>query len=217
MQAYLALLQRRPAFRSLWLAQVVSMAGDWFNAVATVVLINRYANSGLAVSLLFLARYVPPFFAGPLAGVLADRFDRKAILIASDLLRAGIVLGFLAVDGPERVWLVYLLTTAQFVVSAFFEPARSALVPQLVPKEDLLVTNTLAGTTYSSMLVLGAALGGAVAAVFGVGVALVIDSVSFLVSAALIWRIAAPARLAPSAESAGRWGELIAGVTVARR
>ena len=189
MQTYLALLGRRPGFRSLWLAQIVSLAGDWFNAIATVMLVNRHGNTGLAVSVLFLARSLPPFFIVPLAGVVADRFNRKTILIASDLLRMGIVLGFLLVDRPERVWLAYALSAAQFVVSSFFEPALSAIVPDLVEQDELVAANTLAGVTYSTMMVLGAALGGAVAAKFGAQIALIVDSASFGLSALLLLQI----------------------------
>ena len=110
MNTYLSFLQRRPKFRSLWLAQVISLSGDWFNTIASVIIINRYAPSGLAVGGLFIARALPPFLLGPLAGVVADRFDRRKILILSDVLRAGIVLGFLLVDRPERLWLLYVLT-----------------------------------------------------------------------------------------------------------
>src|SRR5687768_5689800 len=91
---YFPFLQRRPQFRSLWLAQVISLSGDWFNTIASVIIINRYAPSGLAVGGLFIARALPPFLLGPLAGVVADRFDRRKVLILSDVLRAGIVLAF---------------------------------------------------------------------------------------------------------------------------
>lgn len=210
MHAYLALLRRRPQFRLLWLAQLVSLLGDWFSAIATVMLVNRYTDSSLAVGGLFLARSLPPFVIGPLAGLVADRFSRRVILVTADLLRAGVVLGFLLVDGPDRAWLLYALTAAQFTVSAFFEPARAALVPGVVPADDLLTANVLSSVTWSAMLSLGAAVGGLVAAVLGVRAALVIDSLSFVVSAVLISRIVAPAQPALHAHTGG-WTELLAG------
>ena len=115
--------------------------------IASVIIVNRYAASGLAVGGLFIARALPPFLFGPMAGVVADRFDRRNVLIASDLLWAAIVLGFLLVDRPERLWLLYLLTVLQFSVSAFFEPARAALVPALVKSDELITANTLASIT----------------------------------------------------------------------
>ena len=95
MNTYLSILKLRPKFRSLWLAQVISLTGDWFNTIASVIIVNRYAASGLAVGGLFIARALPPFLLGPVAGVVADRFDRRKILIVSDVLRAAIVLCFL--------------------------------------------------------------------------------------------------------------------------
>ena len=189
MSEYITFLQRRPKFRALWLAQVISLTGDWFNTIASVIIVNRYSTFGLAVGGLFIARALPPFLLGPVAGVAADRFDRRKILIISDVLRAGIVLCFLLVDRPERLWLLYLLTVLQFSVSAFFEPARAALVPALVEKDELLIANTLSSITWSAMLTLGGAIGGLTAALFGTRVSLIVDSASFLASAALVMSI----------------------------
>jgi len=183
---YLPFLQLRPKFRNLWLAQVISLTGDWFNTIASVIIVNRYAASGLAVGGLFIARSLPPFLLSPFAGVIADRFDRRKVLILSDLLRAGIVLSFLWVDRPERLWLLYILTILQFSVSAFFEPARAALVPALVEEDELLTANTLSSITWSAMLTLGGAIGGLTASVFGVRVSLVVDAATFLISAIFI-------------------------------
>ncbi len=179
MSNYFSFLQLRPKFRSLWLAQVISLTGDWFNTIASVIIVNRYAASGLAIGGLFIARALPPFLLGPVAGVVADRFDRRKVLVLSDLLRAGIVLGFLLVDRPERLWLLYVLTVLQFSVSAFFEPARAALVPALVQNDELLTANTLSSITWSAMLTLGGAIGGLTASLFGVRVSLIVDAVTF--------------------------------------
>jgi MFS family permease len=189
MKNYFSFLQLRPKFRSLWLAQVVSLTGDWFNTIASVIIVNRYSASGLALGGLFIARALPPFLLGPVAGVVADRFDRRKVLVLSDLLRAGIVLGFLLVDRPERLWLLYVLTILQFSVSSFFEPARAALVPALVESDELLVANTLSSITWSAMLTLGGAIGGLTASLFGVRVSLIVDAASFLISAALVLSI----------------------------
>jgi MFS family permease len=186
MSSYLSILQRRPAFRSLWLAQVVSLTGDWFNTIASVILVNRYLDSGLAVGGLLLARALPPFLFGPLAGVVADRFNRKYILFISDVLRAVIVGLMLFVDRPERAWLLFVLSVLQFSISAFFEPARASMLPNLVEPDELLTANTLSSTTWSAMLALGAAIGGFTAAVFGTQTALIIDVCSFVLSALLV-------------------------------
>jgi len=217
MQTYLSLIRHRPQFRYLWLAQVISLTGDWFNTIASIILINRYTDSTLAVGGLFLARALPPFLAGPFAGVVADRFNRRTVLIATDLLRAGIVLCFLFVDRPERVWLLYALSILQFTVSAFFEPARAATVPNLIAQDELLTANTLSSTTWSAMLTLGAVIGGLTAAAFGTQTALVIDSLSFVVSAVLVWRFVAPQPAAVRSVHTSGLADFLAGLGYVRR
>ena len=214
---YLSFLQLRPKFRSLWLAQVISLTGDWFNTIAAVIIINRYAPSGLAVGSLFIARALPPFLLGPLAGVVADRFDRRNILILSDVLRACIVLGFLLVDRPERLWLLYVLTVLQFSVSTFFEPARAALVPALVENDELLKANTLASITWSAMLTLGGAIGGLTASLFGVRVSLVVDALSFLVSAFFLLSITGQFRSDAVHALESGWKNFIDGLQYVRK
>ncbi len=187
MNAYWRLLRDNPDFARLWLAQVVSLLGDWFNTIVLAVLVEEYSGgSGLAVSLFLLARFVPPMLVGPWAGVLIDRLDRKRLLIMSDVLRAVVVLLLLLADGPHLLWLVYLLTALQFTLSAFFEPGRNALLPALLPREGLVLANTLGSVTWSAMLAGGAIAGGLVAAQLGTQAALLIDSLTFVVSALLI-------------------------------
>jgi len=217
MQRYLTLLRTRPQFRYLWLASVVSFAGDWFNTIASVILVNRYLDSTTAIGLLFVARAIPPFLLSPIAGVVADRFNRKTILIITDLLRFFIVLGFLFVNSAENAWLIYALTIAQFVVSAFFEPARAAMLPSLIEGNDeLLTANTLSSITWSAMLTLGAALGGMVAGFFGVSTAIIIDSFTFLLSAFFIWRIQVEPRPKRTGEENSGWRDMVDGFKYVR-
>lgn len=196
----------------MWLASVVSLAGDWFNTIASVIIVSRYTSSGLAIGGLFLARTLPQFFAGPIAGVVADRFNRKSIMVLSDILRSAIVLSFLFIDRPERLWLIYVLTSAQFAVAAFFQPASSAILPKLVEKHELVSGNVLASITWSAMLALGAAMGGGVAALFGTQVALITDAGTYLFSAFLVAqiRLSVPPSSEEEASTTG-WGDLLAG------
>lgn len=217
MTEYFSFLQVRPKFRTLWLAQVISLTGDWFNTIASVIIVNRYAASGLAVGGLFIARALPPFLFGPIAGVVADRFDRRNVLIASDLLRAVIVLGFLLVDRPERLWLLYVLTILQFSVSAFFEPARAALVPALVNSDELLTANTLASITWSAMLTLGGAIGGLTAALFGVQVSLIVDAATFLISAGLLLTLPGTFRTNAAHALENGWQNFVDGMNYVRK
>jgi Na+/melibiose symporter-like transporter len=168
---------------------MISQTGDWFNLIASAALVANLSGSGLAIGGLFLARLLPPFVLGPLVGVVADRFDRRKILILSDLLRTVVVLNFLFVRTAQDVWLLYVLTILQLSISAFFEPTRSALMPSLVARKDLITANALDGTTWSTMLAVGAALGGLATALFGITAAFLIDAASFVLSAWFISQV----------------------------
>jgi MFS family permease len=151
------------------MAQVISLLGDWFNTIALSTLVSTYSNeSGLAISLFLLCRFLPPLLVGPFAGVLLDRFDRKRFLIASDVARSFIVLGFLLADSPDRLWVIYVFTIMQFAVSAFFDPGRNAILPSLMESNTLIQANMLSGVTWSVMSAVGGALGGLVAGTFGI-------------------------------------------------
>jgi MFS family permease len=130
----------------------------------------------VAVSALLVARFLPPLIVGPFAGVLVDRLNRKLLMIVSDSARVVIVLLFLLATDASLLWLVYLLTILQFSLSALFEPTRSAILPSVVNPDDLVKANFLGSATWSVMLAAGAALGGAVAALFGTSTALLIDA-----------------------------------------
>ncbi len=187
MNGYVQLLRHNVNFARLWLAQAISLLGDWFSTIALSTLVSHYTNgSGLAVSALLLARFLPPLIVGPFAGVLVDRLNRKRLLIFSDVLRALIVCSFLLVTDASRLWLIYALTVLQFSLSALFEPGRSAILPNLVATDDLVKANLLGSVTWSVMLAAGAAIGGLVAATLGTPTALLIDSSSFLLSALFI-------------------------------
>jgi MFS family permease len=183
-------LQNNPNFTKLWSAQVVSLLGDWFNTIVLSTRVVSYSDgSGLAISIFLMARFLPPLIVGPFAGVLVDRFDRKRILIYSNILRTGIVLLFLLTTTPNTLWLIYALTIIQFTLSALFEPGQSAITPSLVSHNDLVLANTLASITWSVMLAAGAIIGGAVSAIFGESFALIFDALTFAVAAWLISRI----------------------------
>jgi MFS family permease len=196
---YLELVRDNTNFRMLWFGQIISLLGDWFNLIASASLIGALTESGLAVSGLFVVRALAPFLVSPFAGVAADRYSRKWILILADIGRAITVMGFLLVRNAQDVWLLFVLTSIQLAISGFFFPARTAILPDIVAPEGLGAANALSSATWSVMLALGAALGGIVAGGWGIYPAFVIDALTFLVSAALIGRVtytAAPAVIA---------------------
>lgn len=207
--SYWTLLKTRPQYRLLWFAQVVSMLGDWFGTIASIILVNRLATSGLAISILFLARGLPYFLFGPIAGVVADRFNRKVVLVTADIMQTLVGFAFLLVIATESLLLLYLLTAVQFCLSSFFEPARAAILPNLVQGEqELLLANTLSSTTWSAMLALGAAVGGFATALFGVEMALIANALTFIVSAVLISQIQGIERPNPLSDQPSQSGYL---------
>ena len=191
---YIDLLRRNRSFRQLWLGQVVSQMGDWFNTIALYTIILKLTGSGRAVGLLLVARFLPSFLFGPISGVVADRFSRQRIMIVSDLLRAAVVLGFLFVRRPDQLWIIYVLTVFQLGLSTFFEPAKTAAIPSIVEDRELVAANAITSVTWSVMLTLGAAIGGLITGWFGTDVAFVLDAATYLLSAALIAVIRVPKR-----------------------
>jgi MFS family permease len=191
---YLELLRGNRSFRFLWLGQVVSQMGDWFDTIAVYTIALQLTGSGRSVALIMVARFLPSVIMGPLSGVVADRFSRRSIMITADILRAIVVLGFLLVRRPDQMWLVYVLTVLQLAFSAFFEPAKTAAIPSIVSDPELLPANAIASVTWSAMLTLGAAIGGFVAGWFGTDVAFVLDSLTFVASAILIASVRFPKR-----------------------
>lgn len=191
---YIELLRGNRSFRQVWLGQVVSQMGDWFDTIALYTIILNLTGSGRAVGLLLVARFVPSFLVGSLSGVVADRFNRRTIMIISDLLRAVVVLGFLFVRRADQLWIIYFLTVLQLALSTFFEPAKTAIIPSIVSDRELVAANAISSVTWSAMLTLGAAIGGVVTGWFGTDVAFILDALTYLLSAALIASVRIPKR-----------------------
>jgi len=190
---YWALLRDNPRYRRLWLGLVVSMAGDWFRTIALYHLVLHLTGaSGLALSGVVLAQTLFLCLMSPVAGVVADRCSRKAIMITADLVRAGLALGFLLITSVDRVWLAYVLSAALMGVAAFFNPAHTATLPNITTRRELLAANALASASWAAMLAIGAALGGVVAALLGTGAAFVINAMGYLVSAWCISTVSIP-------------------------
>jgi predicted MFS family arabinose efflux permease len=181
-----AVVRENRHFRRLYAANAVSQMGDWFNTVALFSLLLQLTGRGEAVAFTLLSRFVPSFLAGPLAGVLADRLPRRTILVASDLLRAALVLCLLFIRRPDQAWIAYTVVTLHSILSAFFDPAQAALLPNLVPEKDFPLAATLENSLWGATLAFGSALGGACLALFGRDAAFVLDALSFVGSAALI-------------------------------
>jgi MFS family permease len=231
--SYRELLSNNVNFRRLWIGQTISELGTWFSFIAELGLVRALSGSALSTTMLLVARLLPFLLVAPVAGVFVDQRSRKRILIATDILRALLGLGYLTVGAQGPVWVVYLCAALTSSCSTFFEAAKNASIANLVTPRELLTANVLMFSTRFLQLTLGAALGGATAARFGYDTAFIVNSISFIVSALFIWPIPAAAlrrsALTPEAKpeekvdaglpeprSADFWGEVKAGLTYIR-
>jgi predicted MFS family arabinose efflux permease len=184
--SYLRLLRSNRNFRRLWLAQIVSEIGDWFYTLSIYTLLLQFTGHASSVALALVLQVLPQTLVGPTAGVVNDRLRRKRVMIAADLVRFLVVLAMLLVRSRSMVWLVYPLLLAETTMAAFFEPARSSVIPNIADRRDVLIANTLSSATWSLNLMVGASVGGVVAAFFGRDTVFVLNALSFLASAVLI-------------------------------
>jgi len=187
--AYRELLRSNQNFRRLWIGQVVSELGTWFSFIAELGLVRTLSGTPMSTTVLLMARLLPFLFVAPVAGVFVDRRSRKRILIAADIARAVVSLGYLTVGSTSSIWIVYLCAGLTSSCSTFFEAGKNAAMPNMVTPRELLSANVLMFSTRFLQLTLGAALGGVTAARFGYDAAFIVNSLSFVVSAAFIWRI----------------------------
>jgi MFS family permease len=183
---YFELIRRNAPFRRLWYGQIVSQLGDWFDTVALLSLIHTLTGSGTALGALLVAEFLPPTLVSPFAGIIIDRMPRKLVMVISDIVRALVVLLVLLVQSPDQIWLVYLAVILKMSFTGVFEPARSAILPSIATREELVAANALSSITWSAVLAFGAALGGLVAGTLGFQAAILLDSFSFLLSGWLI-------------------------------
>jgi len=189
MSEFFQLLKTNRNYRYAWSGQVVSEIGDHFNNVAVFALALANTRSGLVVTGIMLSRAIPAVMAGPVAGVILDRLDRKRIMIASDLIRAFVAIGFILAIPRSDTGLLYLLSALLMFASPFFTSGRSAILPTIANKEELHTANSLTQTTQWMTLTIGAFLGGTSITQFGYKWAFTFNALSFLFSAACVSRL----------------------------
>lgn len=192
MLALRALLVRNPDFRRLLLSSVVSLAGDWFSFVAVAGLVTELTGRPGAAAFVYAAIVLPVFLASPIAGAVADRFDRRRVLIIADLARVPIALLLCVAAWTGSVPLAIAAVIALGVGASFYDPIASAATPNLVAPEDLASAQSLMGAVWGSMLMVGAGLGGLAAELLGRQAAFAINAASFLLSAWLVAQIRRP-------------------------
>jgi len=183
---YFELLKKNSKFRRFWAANVISMMGEWFNTIALFTLILKYSGSEAMLGLLFTIRMLGFAVLQPITGLLADRWSRKWIMVISNLVQVGLALCFLMVDGPEDMWWLLGLSGIMMILHGAYMTADRAALPNIVEESELATANALDAATWSTALATGAFLGGLVVANYGVDVAFVIDSATFLIGALIL-------------------------------
>lgn len=192
MAEFTELLRRNRNYRYTWLGQVVSETGDYFNNIAVFSLVMAVTGSGLVVSGVMLSRAIPAALAGPAAGVALDRFDRRRIMLASDLIRAVVALAFIVTVRHPSAWLLYTLSGLLMFASPFFTSGRAAILPAIASPAELHTANSLTQTTQWATLTAGTMLAGFAVARLGFAWAFAINSLSFVFSAYSVWQLRAP-------------------------
>jgi MFS family permease len=189
LSSYVRLVRTNRNFRRLWMAQIVSEIGDWFYTLSIYTLLLELTGHASSVALALVLQVLPQTFVGPTAGVVSDRLRRKHVMIAADIGRFVVVLAMLFVRSRSTVWVVYPLLLMETMLAAFFEPARNAVIPNIATRDEVLIANTLSSATWSVNLLIGASVGGLVAAFFGRDAVFLLNSLSFLASGFLISRM----------------------------
>jgi len=182
MKNLLELLRRRPDYRRLWIGESVSLLGDWLSYVAVSLLALASGEGALALAIVFAAHALPSAFTSPIAGVLADRMDRRKLLVGVQLTQAALMVGMVAAAAADDLLAVELLLFARGAVGGFLYPAKSAALRRLVAEDELVDANTLDAATWSATFAIGTALGGVIA-LAGPVVALAIDAGTFVIAA----------------------------------
>jgi MFS family permease len=210
---------RLPEFRKLFVAQTISNVGDGMTYMALMLLVNDLTHSTAALAVLSIAVAVPSMVGGIVGGAVADRFDRRRIMLASDTVRAVLVLGFTLVATADRLPILYVVAFAQAAIGTLFSPARGAIIPRAVPPEGLMAANGLSQLSRVICSLLGTTVTGLVFALAGsAALVFVIDALTFLASVAIVSRVSrtlgAPAHEAHAASGGGFASSVTAGLRV---
>ncbi|MEO3869217.1 MFS transporter [Nonomuraea sp. B12E4] len=199
------LLRGNRDFRRLLVASLVSQTGDWVVSTGLAFQVYRLTGSTLSTAIMLLIARMPDVLFGSLAGVLADRWDRRRLLVATDLLLALGLLPLLAVRGPDQVGIVFAVALWSGVLGTLIAPAQKALLPGLVPGSRLVRANALHAQSGQVARLLGAALGGAAVTAGGLPAIVLLDVASFVISAGLQATLRVPARPAAVTTVSGQW------------
>ena len=198
--------------RRLFIADNISIMGDYFTYVALAGLVKDSTNSNLMVALVYVAFTLPSFFISPIGGAVVDKFDRKQVLVIVSLMQALCAVGLLFVTA-STIWLGLLAQVCITALSAFINPAVSAALPNVVRNaEELRHANALFGASWGAMVFLGAAFGGYFSQTFGRTATFAVDIATFVIAAGLIALIKTPMQeqtAAPARTPVRPWHDML--------
>ncbi len=199
---YTDLVKNNVNYRRLWLAQIVSNFGDWFGILAVYAVIQKYSGSEFLLGLIIVVKMLSLAFSSPLAGYITDRFNRRQIMIISDIARGLLVLCFILITTSELLWLAYVITALQMVFSAMFEPAKTSSIPNVTSEKELVVANILSAASWSIIFTSGMAIGGFATAYLGTDLVFIINGLSYGLSSVFIYRATIPQKMMSASEKA---------------
>lgn len=220
----LSVLKRRN-YGLLWIAQLISMIGDWAMFTALPFFVYQITGSVLATGVMFMIQVLPPLVLGSVAGVFVDRWDRRWTMIGSSLFRGAVLLLLLGVRSADMIWLVYLTGFLESAATQFFGPANNALLPTLVEEDQLITANSLDSLGENSARLIGPAIGGTLLAYLGLRGVILFDISTYILAAFLMYliRIVPAEHVSLELESrsagsmlSGFWREFKAGLTLVR-
>jgi MFS family permease len=176
-------------YRLFFGGQLISVAGTWMQTVAQSFLVLQLTHSGTVLGLAVAARFVPIFLFGPWGGVIADRFDRRRTMYVTQVASGALagVLALLVGTDLIRLWMVFVLAVALGFVNVFDNPTRQALIPDLVPREQLANAVLLNSITMNAGRIFGAAIGGTIAATLGLALCFGLNGLSFGAVVLTLW------------------------------
>jgi MFS family permease len=184
---------RKRNFALLWLGQFVSLSGDGLLIIALPFYVYQLTGSILQTGISVMVEMLPRVLLGSVAGVFADRWNRRATMIVTDLLRAAVLLLLLLVHSANLLWLIYVVMATQAIITQFFTPASMAIIPSLVEVEQLVPANSLSSLSRAATRIIGPPLGGALFAALGLTSVVLADSASYVFSMLMILLISLPA------------------------
>ncbi len=192
--SYFNVIRYNHQFRRVWLSQIISNFGDWFGVLAVFTLVLSYSESEFLLGMVIVIKFLAFAAMSPFAGYVADRFDRRTVMIACDFGRGAVVLCFLFVTDASMIWLVYVLTAMQMGFAAVFEPAKQASIPNITSGDELVRANIISNLSWSIIFTIGMGLGGLATAWLGTDAVFVINGTGYILSTWFLFRATIPHR-----------------------